>query len=90
MIDLNTLTPDQRHIEVLRRHGARVGTPEGSVELNSFFYYHAIDEVNRVGATAITYRLILPDIEDEMAIAIHKDGHVDSGSAETLERILDR
>ena len=90
MIDLNTLTPEQRHIEILRRHGARVGTAEGSVELNSFFYYNAIDEVNRIGANAITYRLILPGIEEEMAIAIHKDGHIDSGSADMVERVLDR
>ncbi|HAK23155.1 MAG TPA: hypothetical protein DCM58_07735 [Desulfovibrio sp.] len=90
MIDLNTLNPEQRHIEVLRRHGARVGTPDESVELNSYFYYNAIDQVNRIGAKAITYRLILPGIDEEMAIAIHSDGHVDSGSAESIALVLDR
>ena len=90
MIDLNELTPEQRHIEVLRRHGARIPTETGSVELNSFFYYNAIDQVNRIGARAITYRLILPDIDDELAIAIHSDGHVDSGSADTVLKVLDR
>ena len=90
MIDLNTMTPEQRHIETLRRHGARVGGPEGSVELNSFFYYNAIDQCNRIGANAITYRLILPGIDEEMAIAIHRDGHIDSGSLETVQQVLDR
>ena len=84
MIDLNTLNPEQRHIETLRRHGARVRTPDGSVELNSFFYYNAIDECIRLGCNAITYDLILPGIEDEMAICIWKNGHVDSGSMRSV------
>mgnify|MGYP006988879029 CR=1 FL=1 len=85
MIDLNTLNPEQRHIETLRRHGARVRTPDGSVELNSFFYYNAIDECIRLGCNAITYDLILPDCgEDEMAICIWKNGHVDSGSMRSI------
>ena len=80
MIDLNTLTPEQRHIETLRRNGARIRTPDGSVELNSFFYYNAIDECVRLGCNAITYELLLPGIEEEMGLCVWKDGHVDSGS----------
>ena len=86
MIDLNILTPDQRHIETLRRHGAMIRNPEGQpVELNSFFYYNAIDECARLGCNAITYELLLPDCgEEEMAICIWKDGHVDSGSMRSI------
>ena len=80
MIDLSTLTPEQRHIETLRRNGARIRTPDGSVELNSFFYYNAIDECIRIGCNAITFDLILPGIEEEMGLCVWKDGHVDSGS----------
>lgn len=86
MIDLNTLTPEQRHIETLRRNGARIRTPDGSVELNSFFYYNAIDECVCLGCNAITYELLLPGIEEEMGLCVWKDGHVDSGS---MRRICD-
>ena len=84
MIDLNTLNPEQRHIETLRRNGARIRTPDGSVELNSFFYYNAIDECIRLGCNAITYDLILPGIEDEMGLCVWKNGHVDSGSMRSI------
>ena len=84
MIDLNTLNPEQRHIETLRRNGARIRTPDGSVELNSFFYYNAIDECIRLGCNAITYDMILPGIEDEMGLCVWKNGHVDSGSMRSI------
>ena len=84
MIDLNTLNPEQRHIETLRRNGARIRTPDGSVELNSFFYYNAIDECIRLSCNAITYDLILPGIEDEMGLCVWKNGHVDSGSMRSI------
>ena len=86
MIDLNELNPEQRHIETLRRHGAMIRNPEGKpVELNSFFYYSAIDECVRLGCNAITYELILPDCEEEeMAVCIWKNGHVDSGSMRSI------
>ena len=86
MIDLNTLTPEQRHIEPLRRHGAKIRNPEGEpVEPSSFFYHNAIDACIRVGCNAITYELLLPDVEDEeMAICIWKDAHVDSGPMRSI------
>lgn len=85
MMNLNTLSPEQRQIETLRRHGAQIKTPDGMVELNSFFYYNTIDECNRLGCNAITYEMSLPDCEeDEMAICIWKDGHVDSGSMRSI------
>lgn len=86
MINLNELNPEQRHIETLRRHGAKIRNPKGEpVELNSFFYYNAIDECIRLGCNAITYELLLPDCgDDEMAICIWKDGHVDSGSMRSI------
>ena len=81
MINLNELNPEQQHIENLRRHGAKIRNTEGEpVELNSFFYYNAIDECARIGCNAITFDLILPGIEEEMGLCVWKDGHVDSGS----------
>ena len=83
-IDLSTLTPEQRHIETLRRHGARIRTPEGSVELNSFFYYNAIERCLQDGLNVIAYDLILPDIDEPMMLCVWKDGHVDSGSVKGI------
>ena len=83
-IDLNSMNPEQRHIETLRQHGARIKTPDGSVELNSYFYYNAIDRCIADGLNAIAYDMILPDIDEPMMIAIWKDGHVDSGSVKGI------
>ena len=83
-IDPNALNPEQRHIETLRRNGARIRTPDGSVELNSFFYYNAIDRCQMDGLNAIAYDLILPDVAEPMMLCIWKDGHVDSGSVRSI------
>ena len=89
-IDLTTLTLDQLHLERLRKHGARVLLPDGDTELNSYFVGNAINACIRMGCNAITYAIRLPGIDEEMAIAIHRNGHIDSGSAEAIARILDR
>ena len=39
--------------------------------------------------SAICYDLFLPGIEEPLLIAIHRDGRVDSGSAENVMRCLD-
>ena len=89
-IDLTTLTPDQLHLERLRQHGARVLTADGDTELNSYFVGNAINDCIRMGCNAITYAMKLPEIGEELAIAIWKNGHIDSGSEESIRRILDR
>ena len=85
MIDLNTLTPDQRHLETLRRHGAQVIGPDGTrVELNSFFVGNVVNDCIRMNCNAITYDLFLPDIDEPLMIAIWRDGHIDSGSVKGI------
>ena len=85
MIDLNTLTPDQHHLETLRRHGAQVIEPNGSrVELNSFFVGNVVNDCIRMNCNAITYDLFLPDIDEPLMIAIWRDGHIDSGSVKGI------
>ena len=80
-----TLTPDQRMVESLRLHGAKVTGPDGSlVELNSFFVGNVMNDCIRMGCNAITYDLFLPDIDEPMMIAIWKDGHIDSGSVKSI------
>ena len=82
---------NQLHIERLRRHGAKVRRPDGTLtELNSFWYYGRVDDCIRCGAEAVTYELFLPDVEADLRIAIWHDGHVDCGSAQMIDMILDR
>ena len=88
--EMKTLTPDQLHLERLRQHGARVLTADGDTELNSYFVGNVINACIRTGCNAIIYTMRLPGIDEDLAIAIHKNGHIDSGSPETIERVLDR
>lgn len=80
----------QHHIETLARHGVRIGTPEVSIELNLDFYHKAIEACKRMGCLAATYSLIVPGVEEPMLLAIHRDGHVDSGSEKMVLACLDR
>ena len=88
--EMKTLTTDQAHLERLRQHGARVLTADGDTELNSYFVGNVINACIRMGCNAIVYAMRLPEIDEELAIAIHKNGHIDSGSPEMIERVLDR
>ena len=86
-LDMNTLSPEQRHLESLRSHGAQVLGPDGKrTELNSFFVGNVVNECIRQNCTAMTFDLFLPDIDEPMMIAIWRDGHIDSGS---VRRICD-
>ena len=78
------------HIANLSAHGARIITERGTVELTEAFYEEAVDSCIRGGANAICYDLLLPGIEEPMALAVHRDGHVDSGSAQSVTACLDR
>lgn len=69
------------HIKRLAGHGAHLAN--GTI-LTEEFYENAIRQCIQGGYNAITYELVLPGIEDEMAICIWADGHVDSGSMRTI------
>lgn len=78
---LATPTLDARHIESLRTHGAEVIGPDGNrTGLTIAFAEKAMNDCIRMGCTAITYELFLPQIDEPMMLAVWKDGHVDSGS----------
>lgn len=84
-LDMSTLSPEQRHLESLRKHGAQVIGPEGKrTELNSFFVGNVVNDCIRMGCNAITYDLFLPDIDEPLMIAIWRDGHIDSGNAKSI------
>ena len=84
-LDLSNMTPDQRHLESLRTHGAKVMGADGKpTELNSFFVGNIVNACIRTGCNAMTFDLFLPEIDEPMMIAIWKDGHIDSGSAKAI------
>ena len=79
------------HIETLIRHGAALKAPDGSrVELTTAFCEKAVSDCLRGGVNAITCYLDLPGIEDELMLAIWKEGHGDSGSVMSVCMALDR
>ena len=90
-IEDSDLTPEERHINSLSNNGARIKAPDGTTELVSMdFCRRAVEACIKGGCNAITYELELPGIDGEFMIAIWKDGHVDSGSAERILQVLDR
>lgn len=79
------------HIHTLIRHGAEIRQPDGThFPLTDDFYNKAVEACGRDGYNAICYDLILPDITEPMMLAIHRDGHVDSGSVKNICACLDR
>ena len=89
--DLENLTLNQKHLESLRQHGAKIRQADGSlVELNSFFVGNAQNDCIRMGANAITYEMVLPDLPGDFLLCVHRDGFIDSGSPEAINRVLDR
>ena len=84
MINTN-LTPEERHIQSLNNNGALIQAPDGTTEPVSMdFYRRAVEQCRAGGYNAVTYELELPGIDDEMAVCVWKDGHVDSGSMRSI------
>ena len=71
-------------INRLAAHGAKIVAEGISLDLTEDFYYEAIDACKRGMCNAITYNLAMPDIDELLMLAISKDGHVDSGSRESV------
>ena len=84
-----TLTNDfTADILTLARHGARLGGAEQSIPLTVEFYRDAVASMSGSACTAITYALLLPDLDGDFRLTIHADGTVWSGSAEFIDRLL--
>ncbi len=83
---------DLDHINSLINHGAQLLNSEtGSlIPLTESFYRKAVEACRKGRCNAITYNLVLPGIDSELLLAIWTDGHVDSGSAESVCACLDR
>ena len=76
--------PNMRHLETLIRHGARVVVGDGMEPLTVPFVEKAREECRRLHCHAILYDLVMPDIDDPLAIVIWEDGRIDSGSADMV------
>ena len=72
------------HIRTLANHGACIKAGDQRIPLTGDFYHKAVEECITGRCNAITYELELPDIDDEMAICVWRDGHVDSGSMRSI------
>ena len=80
----------KKQVQSLMAHGARlgiVGDRVNSIPFPDGFLSHAIGWLKRNKAQAVTYYMVLPGVEDQMAIRVCVDGHVDTGSMETIEKI---
>ena len=78
----------ENHIRTMQAHGARIITPDGSTELTTDFYKRAIRSCKDMRCEAVTYEMILPGIDEEMALCVWKDGRVDSGSMKNISDCL--
>lgn len=72
------------HIDKLRRHGAKVVINGEMIEVNSYLWDRAMAECHREGFQAVAYELRIPETEEKLLLAIHADGHVDSGSEKNV------
>ena len=85
------ITESKCHLETLIRHGAAIKVPDGtSLPLTESFCEEAAGRCILGGYNAVSYDLLLPEIDDPMMIAIWKDGHIDSGSVKGVLAALDR
>ena len=72
------------HITNLAEHGACIRAGEERIPLTEELYRDTVGQCERYGYNAVTYELILPGIDDGMAVCIWRDGHVDSGSMRSI------
>jgi hypothetical protein len=80
------------HLTTLKRHGAQLRNPDDGtlIPLTEDFYHRAVEACRTGGYNAATYELVLPDVDSELWLAIWKDGHIDSGSPQSICACLDR
>ena len=70
------------HVEQLGRHGAYVLTAGGKRRLSGAFYDDVVQFCEKYRINCLAYDITVPETDEPMMIAIWRNGHVDSGSAE--------
>ena len=78
----------RKHVEQLGRHGAYVLTSAGKRSLGGSFYDIVVRFCIANGINCLAYQMKIPETDEPMMLAIWKNGHVDSGSAEHIQTIL--
>lgn len=78
------------HVEKLGRHGAYVLTAAGKRSLSGSFYDAVIRFCWKNNINCLGYDMKIPETSDPMMIAIWKDGHVDSGSADHIRAVMEQ
>ena len=78
------------HVEQLGRHGAYVLTAAGRRKVCGAFYDTTVRFCNDYGINCLAYDMEIPETDEKMMIAIWRDGHVDSGSAEHIRAVMDQ
>lgn len=76
------------HVEQLGRHGAYVLTAAGKRCLSGSFYDSVIRFCEKYGINCLGYDMKIPETTEPMMIAIWRNGHVDSGSAEHIREVM--
>ena len=76
------------HVEQLGRHGAYVMTAAGKRALSAAFYDTVIAFCDRYKINCLGYDMKIPETDEPMMIAIWRNGHVDTGSAENVRAAM--
>ena len=86
---MRTLTSTQRHLETLCRHKAALRGSNGTSEpLTRSFYNNALFECATKGYATIVYYMVLPDVSGGTRLVIWRNGHIDSGTEESIGALL--
>lgn len=76
------------HVISLGEHGVTILTHEGVKPLDGAFYDEAVALCKKYNIDCIGYTISVPDASCETMLAIWKNGHVDSGNAESIREIM--
>lgn len=81
----------REHVAELGRHGVCVLTAAGKRKLSGGFYDEIVRFCEQYGINCIGYDIEVPGAEaDHMMLAIWRNGHVDSGSADHIHAVMDQ
>ena len=78
----------RNHCETLGKHGACVVTAGGKEPVCGAFYDRIIRFCEKYRINCMTYEMEIPETDQRMGLAIWRNGHVDSGSAEHIDEII--
>ena len=81
----------KEHIDSLRRHGVHLIGWDGSTrEIPEDFLETTAKFLSENGARKITYSIAVPEIDEEMLLAIWDNGYAESGNAAEILSHTDR